>query len=473
MQENNFEEQVRQKMEDLNLVPSPPVWPNIEERIRKKRDRRRIVLWLLPLLLLSGLIWWAFPFDQKTEKLSSNSLETTHQKNKINQEPEPSSHTSIEKNSTVADKLTNNRKKIQKNGFTVLHKEAKNSNITTTFEQLPSTATHKRKIERAALGNTFVTLFKNKDDTTKVVTSKTELTKERTTAQDSGSVIILSQVQKEKSLFEHKDSSLKKEDSVERKAASVNKVVQAPGQKKSNNWKLGITAGVGFSSIGNGLFSFSQNKAYDALLRSNPNSSSNLSSQFGPTGTTILAPSKIKRGFSYFLGINLSKSISKKSSISLGLGYHYLSTTIKVGTQRDSVSNTNLVDYSSRYYSNNNRQTAYTNQYHFIKLPFLYEYQLGRKLPLKFGTGISIGYLLSSNALQYDNTSNIFYKDNSLLQKPRIELVAKAAYGLWRHPKFSANIGPQWNYGLTPLSKESNSTRQHLSSFGLSTQVTF
>ncbi len=49
MQEQNFEKQVRRKMDELSLSPSAPVWNKVEEQIRKKKDRRRIVLWLLPL----------------------------------------------------------------------------------------------------------------------------------------------------------------------------------------------------------------------------------------------------------------------------------------------------------------------------------------------------------------------------------------------------------------------------------------
>src|SRR5688500_16306924 len=52
--ENNFEKEVRQKMEELSLTPSSPVWEGVQAAIRRRRDRRRVVLWLLPLLLLGG-----------------------------------------------------------------------------------------------------------------------------------------------------------------------------------------------------------------------------------------------------------------------------------------------------------------------------------------------------------------------------------------------------------------------------------
>lgn len=58
MHEQNFEKQVQQKMEELSLTPSAPVWQKVEGEIRKKKDRRRLIFWLLPLLLVGGGAWW-------------------------------------------------------------------------------------------------------------------------------------------------------------------------------------------------------------------------------------------------------------------------------------------------------------------------------------------------------------------------------------------------------------------------------
>src|SRR5215203_5245286 len=59
MQEQNFERQVKQKMEELSLTPSEPVWRKVEEQIRKKRDRRRFFFWLpLTVLVITGGVWF-------------------------------------------------------------------------------------------------------------------------------------------------------------------------------------------------------------------------------------------------------------------------------------------------------------------------------------------------------------------------------------------------------------------------------
>src|SRR5690242_11011224 len=51
---NDFEKQVKQKMEELTFVPQPPVWNNIEKQIRQKDKRRRMIIWLPLMLLMIG-----------------------------------------------------------------------------------------------------------------------------------------------------------------------------------------------------------------------------------------------------------------------------------------------------------------------------------------------------------------------------------------------------------------------------------
>ena len=72
--QNEFEKQVKQKMEELDFVPSTPVWNKIEEQIRHKNDRRRLFL-LLPLfvlLLAGGIIWMVYKNDQPKQSISIN-----------------------------------------------------------------------------------------------------------------------------------------------------------------------------------------------------------------------------------------------------------------------------------------------------------------------------------------------------------------------------------------------------------------
>src|SRR3954468_20665378 len=63
--QNEFEKQVQKKMEELDLVPSAPVWEKIEEQIRRKTDRRMVSLWVpLLFLLLGGGVWMLYDNQQ-------------------------------------------------------------------------------------------------------------------------------------------------------------------------------------------------------------------------------------------------------------------------------------------------------------------------------------------------------------------------------------------------------------------------
>ena len=79
MQKKDFEKQVQEKMEELSFVPSPPVWQKVEEQIRKK-DRRRLIFWIIPLcLLLAGGGIWFLQIGKKGYK-DASSIVATKQK---------------------------------------------------------------------------------------------------------------------------------------------------------------------------------------------------------------------------------------------------------------------------------------------------------------------------------------------------------------------------------------------------------
>src|ERR1700712_2442705 len=67
--QNNFEKQVRQKMEELSFNPTPPVWQNIESQIRIKKERRRGIIWFLLILVLTGAgLWYGYGIETKINK---------------------------------------------------------------------------------------------------------------------------------------------------------------------------------------------------------------------------------------------------------------------------------------------------------------------------------------------------------------------------------------------------------------------
>ncbi|HZH99624.1 MAG TPA: hypothetical protein VEX63_00670, partial [Flavisolibacter sp.] len=82
MQEQNFEKQVQQKMDELSLTPSAPVWQKVQSEIGHKKERRRVALWVSSflLLLLAGA-WWLFSASNKDPVTQATTLQASNKPN--------------------------------------------------------------------------------------------------------------------------------------------------------------------------------------------------------------------------------------------------------------------------------------------------------------------------------------------------------------------------------------------------------
>ncbi|HEY0749958.1 MAG TPA: hypothetical protein VGD26_02305, partial [Chitinophagaceae bacterium] len=110
MQEQNFEKQVQQKMEELNLTPSAPVWQKVNEEIRKKKDRRRLILWLFLFLLVGGgTVTWLVMDKPAKESIATspvkeqapNATSTVTESNQNNQPTAPTETITDDPGSTL------------------------------------------------------------------------------------------------------------------------------------------------------------------------------------------------------------------------------------------------------------------------------------------------------------------------------------------------------------------------------------
>src|SRR6476659_1890733 len=96
--QNEFEKQVQQKMEELKLVPSDPVWQKVEMQIQKKKDRRRMILWIPLFLLIAAGLW--FGINEYSSTSSIHHLENKPQKQSSIIQPQSSNHTTEQNNQT-------------------------------------------------------------------------------------------------------------------------------------------------------------------------------------------------------------------------------------------------------------------------------------------------------------------------------------------------------------------------------------
>jgi len=88
MAANEFEKNVRREMDEFKLHPSGEVWPKIEERIREKDRKRRILFFILfssIALMLAGYGIYNFSGNNRKSEAQHKLSEDNNQadKNKI------------------------------------------------------------------------------------------------------------------------------------------------------------------------------------------------------------------------------------------------------------------------------------------------------------------------------------------------------------------------------------------------------
>jgi hypothetical protein len=238
------------------------------------------------------------------------------------------------------------------------------------------------------------------------------------------------------------------------RAARLNKkasIAIASIQQKSRPWEAGFVGGGGMSrlnrlngaqataAVSNTAASFytingsSSGKAYISDVRSDP---------------------------SFFAGIYLQKAVANRLTFNTGIMVHYYSSRITIGQQvvtyvQSSASFLNPTApaalASAAAYSAGDRQ-VYTNKYYFLELPLNLQWKVNqnRLLPLFLEGGFSLSRLMSANALLYDSETGVYSKEGNDINKTQLYVSSALMAGLPIHG-LHIQIGPQVQYGLTPI----------------------
>ncbi len=91
-------------------------------------------------------------------------------------------------------------------------------------------------------------------------------------------------------------------------------------------------------------------------------------------------------------------------------------------------------------------------------------------MPLALNAGISISQLIATNALQFNNTSGIYYYDNSLFKKTQLGF----STGIYFSNKSNTVlIGPHIYYGITKIASEGLYKNAHFTYLGIATKILF
>lgn len=479
--QNEFEKQVQQKMEELKLVPSEPVWQKVEMQIRKKKDRRRLIFWI-PLLavLLGGGLW--IGINQYSNNLSysgNNNKNLNHQTPKENFGSQPDQSNT---NKTFDEPK---QKSVAVQPVKEAHSQTNAKTETISINSTSSRNTKKQPTQKAvartknliteqnkpSIKSDEVVFTENQTGSPEIIADEIKGNKQQDQKSDlPGSTINNSSPDKRPDSIvatERKDEV----DTLNRDSIKVDSTLikKLPAKKyAASKWKLAFTVSSGVSGSGRlNVFKgfLGENKSMDYLAAPNTGTGAG-------NGIIYYPPSEVEKGFSFAAGAGVRKQLTKRIIFSTGLQYNYYSNSILVGARvaRD----TTFSSYSVReYFRNNNFGSTsalepYRNQYHFLSIPFGLEWQLLKKRPLNFYTGISVQYMVQTNGLIFDYSRQAYFHSKDAFNSVQFFSDLGLTYSM-RLKKTSIAVGPQLQYGITRLEKDNPDN--HLYMYGLKAQL--
>ena len=465
MHDPNFEKTVQQKMEELQFHPAESVWVNIEKAVAGQRRRRGLpYFWrfALPVIIAAATTGGYYVSTRATNK-------TVSAQGVSKQSIAASGANPITKaNGNTAAAVSS------ESAAAAFQASATPGSPATRFEASEEQA--KAKIAQNAMNHYRVSNSrsdrgreKGTDPTRFAARSKAfsgGASSEKTSSEQTFSggafstaaVVSMSttptQAASRKSWFFQPELADQRQAHAIRAAQLNNKkaaIAVANLQKKARPWEAGFVAGGGISRL-NRL-----NSAQAAAALSFTAASFyriNGSSQ----GNAYISDTRSDAAFSG--GVYLQKAIADRWIFNTGMTLHYYSSGITIGQQvntyvQASASFLNpsalATVPSAAVYSAGDRQ-SYTNRYYFLELPLNMQWQVNKShlLPLFLEGGFSLARLMSANALLYDSETGVYSKQGNQINKTQLYLSTAFMAGLPLHG-LHVEVGPQVQYGLTPI----------------------
>ena len=418
MPDRSFEQQVREELADLKMQPDAASWEVVAASLQRER-KRRWVLWLFLLAICCGgsWIWWEFQTKKAHEPIIVNKQPVTTHGQRSNTEE------------TATNKLPEEKETVRE----IEHQQKRTTNLVVVTGE-PGKINMPGKIEGSKPATEGLHIETTEADAVTVEKNKvfTATVLPETTTTDTA-------------------QARKPAVTSEASTATKEKVILT-GKKK---WQIHLFVNAGSSGVRNSILKTHASSA--DMYYSTPGS--NLSSG----GVTSPMPPAFHDAFSFNLGVEFNKQVSKKNSLGLSIDYGLYQDRMNVGARKDSAVQfqNGQTTTKSMYYYRNGDSGHYTNRFHFLETSVqLYTlFKLFHKLPLRWELGAGASILLSSNGLHYDRQYNALFQDNDLLRKLNLQLSTGFDIGVGKQPFFY--VGPQARFFITNLSLQPG-TRQYL-----------
>jgi hypothetical protein len=485
MRANEFEKQVQNQLDDLQLSPSASVWKNVEAQIRKRKRRRTIFFFILPLLLLLG----GYSIYQFNVNQESHSAADTGIGNKDQQ--------TSQKADISTGELENNPVARKENPVGINNHQNQNNPSSTKHDldpgkintQLDKPDHRIDQPSRPATDNPHLPSAPGKEDrmnpknTSKPdskkpgnirdgngqsnietitpvagkITAPVTNTNENPAASDRALPVNPTIKSLPKDTVAANDTAFavleptdKDTEVVVRNTEEKTKIRVAPIRKI--RWGADMSAGL----VSNQTSLLSLEKSF-APNRDSYNGSPISGGAGNPMATS--PPSTVEAGPAFKIGAVAEVQVSKRSRFSVGLQYVYLSNRIKTGSKKDTLimvptglANNFAVQVDQIY--RGSPQEDFTNRYHFISIPVFYHLQVnkGKKLPMQLNIGASASYMVATNALVYSGgLGGIYFHDKEMFNKMFVNLSTGFSVRLKSSGGTEWVFGPEFSMALDPL----------------------
>ncbi|HEY0355684.1 MAG TPA: hypothetical protein VGC29_05745 [Flavisolibacter sp.] len=484
--QNEFEKQVKQKMEELDFVPSTPVWQKIEEQIRHKKDRRRIIFWLPLLLLLTGggITWFALnenksgkmAVETQTIEPAQSSLPKTSTNETTGSIPGTTRNIPVENtpvaeingqsgettpmpsspNSSIVANENIQAERVQKNQF------KKNGG---SRSRESSRGLGNKKEEHIIAFNQGNTSKPGQSISRETVVNENEVNRKLEpvkSLQEDTAARIIETVNNPQDFVEKKTGPVDVENNDAVDSVLTGTVTPIAKNFGKSKWKLGLVVKAGVSGTVEGL---DINTTKSMEFQNAPNNA--------PPPPPALyrrsyGPSEMKNMVSFGAGFLARKQLNKRLAFVTGLHYQYMAASTRVGYKRPSLATGNTSNFQDAYSAL--AVVDYTNRFHFISLPLAMDFQLLKRKPLNIQFGVAYQQMVATNAVYFDYASQLYIKDKDQFSSGQIFTDLGLNYS-FPVKKFPVSIGPYVQYSLTAL--DENSKKQYLYSLGLKTTILF
>lgn len=407
MKEEEFNDFLRNRADSFELKPSSGSFDEVARKLNRKKKRRGVIFFILPLILLAGIsvgYYFTTPADNAPQLSQNNGTTTPTVNNNPVKSAKPSIDASIEGENENAEKLTeqtplvNTTQSINENATLSQSVNSKPANNYQAKKTTSTTMQKKKEVVKAS-----VTATGSFIETETPIINKQEKTSE--------DVDNTNAIEKQNEAFE----TVKKKDQTETNSSNTAAIVE----KATNDVPdpaLDITPNGEDCALCGCLTKKWAVRAYYNPFRMNYyNGNFNVDSEAGSSSISAMPgqPFSYTKDFTreklqgkFNLGVNLEYRLTKRLSIGSGIGFSKWSSEIGMWTVEyskdivnvytlDSFGNYNITGQEERYSESVKDSNSYTNNVTSIQVPLYFTLSVLKKkrFSLDANMGIVANYI--------------------------------------------------------------------------------